>query len=858
MTGYTYDARGNLNTITRPDGVVATLNYDDQSRMVASTGYDGGTWQFTYDEAGRPTYAVDPTGSIQSYAYDELGHLATVTDPLGNTRRVQADAAGMLISATTPGGSVSALARDDFGRAVVVTDPLGFSTTTTWSLRGQPLTCTYPDGTADLWERDSEDNLLAYTDRSGAVTRYAYGPFNLLISRTSPDGAGYRFAYDREQRLTAVTGPEGLVWRYEYDAAGNLVAETDFDGATLQYGYDAAGSLVSRTNGAGQTTTYRRDLLGRVVEQHIDGTGTLAFGYGPGDNLIAADAPGVASRFTHDPLGRVLSETTNGRTFASEYDRLGRRVSRRTPSGAESTWQFTADGLPSVLHSAGRRLDFGHDAAGRETYRWIGDDLALTGSWDALGRLERQQLVAVDGPAEARRSTLLHEREWGYRADGLPVSVRDGATGQRTFSLDAAGRITAVDGAGWSERYAYDAAGNLAHSESPAADQDTVGPRTITGTLVRAAGRTRHEYDAQGRVVRTTRSTLSGQRRVWSYVYDACDQLTDVTTPDGRHWRYVYDALGRRAAKQRLAEDGAVLEETWFTWQGTVLAEQVHRNLEDPSAQPVATTWDHLPTSFTPVAQTTRALPADASQQEIDRRFHAIVTDLVGTPTELVGEDGLIAWRRVSDLWGNPVAQAESRADCPLGFPGQYRDEETGLCFNYHRYYDPTGGRYTSPDPLGIDTSPNNRGYVPNPSIHADPLGLAAGGLDPSQNHVHGHIAEVIIRRADGSERLRYGIFSGRTTPEESTVGTGYNRQAVTHTEHRISRLSGASTGPKINIPNDPYFNQIPVNPGEHVEINAVLPPCSRCQGAMNRMRRELGVSVNYNWDGPKGAGTWP
>ena len=31
---------------------------------------------------------------------------------------------------------------------------------------------------------------------------------------------------------------------------------------------------------------------------------------------------------------------------------------------------------------------------------------------------------------------------------------------------------------------------------------------------------------------------------------------------------------------------------------------------------------------------------------------------------------------------------------------GQYYDEETGLHYNWHRYYDPNTGRYLSPDPL--------------------------------------------------------------------------------------------------------------------------------------------------------------
>jgi RHS repeat-associated protein len=34
---------------------------------------------------------------------------------------------------------------------------------------------------------------------------------------------------------------------------------------------------------------------------------------------------------------------------------------------------------------------------------------------------------------------------------------------------------------------------------------------------------------------------------------------------------------------------------------------------------------------------------------------------------------------------------------------GQYYDSETGLHYNYFRYYDPATGRYLTPDPIGLE-----------------------------------------------------------------------------------------------------------------------------------------------------------
>ncbi|GGT21873.1 hypothetical protein GCM10010286_54220 [Streptomyces toxytricini] len=55
---------------------------------------------------------------------------------------------------------------------------------------------------------------------------------------------------------------------------------------------------------------------------------------------------------------------------------------------------------------------------------------------------------------------LLQRRGYAYRADGYLVGVEDELAGARTYELDPVGRVTAVSAAGWSERYAYDAAGN--------------------------------------------------------------------------------------------------------------------------------------------------------------------------------------------------------------------------------------------------------------------------------------------------------------------------------------------------------------------------------------------------------------
>ncbi|MFF8383440.1 RHS repeat-associated core domain-containing protein [Streptomyces kanasensis] len=119
-----------------------------------------------------------------------------------------------------------------------------------------------------------------------------------------------------------------------------------------------------------------------------------------------------------------------------------------------------------------------------------------------------------------------------------------------------------------------------------------------------------------------------------------------------------------------------------------------------------------------------------------------------------------------------------------------------------------------------------------------------------------GHMCDITATAPDGSTRVDVKLESGDMTPEEAALGYP-NNSAFTHTEHRFSRMAGASTGPKVSLPNDPFAGKYPLSPGDAVTMQGQLPPCSRCKGAMNRMVRELGVTVTYTWDGAKGAGTW-
>ncbi|EJM22712.1 RHS repeat-associated core domain-containing protein, partial [Pseudomonas sp. GM25] len=68
----------------------------------------------------------------------------------------------------------------------------------------------------------------------------------------------------------------------------------------------------------------------------------------------------------------------------------------------------------------------------------------------------------------------------------------------------------------------------------------------------------------------------------------------------------------------------------------------------------------------------------------------------------------------------------------PLRFQGQYFDDESGLHYNRHRYYDPDVGRYLTPDPVKLAGGLNQYRYVPNPTGWVDPLGLTSNCPPPN------------------------------------------------------------------------------------------------------------------------------
>jgi RHS repeat-associated protein len=768
---YEYDEPGNPVRVTMPDGSQALAEYNELRQPTVNIDPDGAIWQQEYDERGNLLRAVDPAGAVTRYSYNDRGFVETITDAAGNERRIETNAAGLPVMVTDSFGRTSRYSRDQFGRLVAMTDALGATTRLAWTLEGNLLSRTSPDGAVERWRYDGEGAEIEYIDQLGQVARAETTHFDLIAARIDRDGARTTFTYDTNLRLVAVTNPQGLVWQYTYDAAGNVVQEQDFNGRVMSYRYDSAGQLVERVNGAGEVTRYTRDSLGRTVERRVSEAVTT-YSYDPAGRIERAANADAQLDIVRDQAGRIVAETVNGRTVHSRYDVLGRRIGRRTPTGTESTWTYDANNQPISLLTGGHAISFGYDELGREVTRSMNASPVLVQGWDSGNRLAAQ---TVHGRAE-----VLQQRRYHYRPDSIVSAIDDQLTGTRRFDADPVGRITGVQAAGWREQYVYDSAGNLANS------------REYDGTLLQTSPDALYRHDAQGRVVMRQKRRLSRKPDTWHYTWDGDDRLAAVVTPDGTRWRYRYDPLGRRIAKQRLGMDGTVAEQVDFVWDGLTLAEQIHSSGQ-------ATTWEWDSDSCRPISQLERTT---TGQGWVDARFFAIVTDMLGTPTELVDAGGNLAWHAQTTAWGEAIGNLRHTGYTPLRFPGQYHDPETGLNYNYFRYYDPENARYVSADPLGLRPSVNPFGYVENPFRSTDPLGLMSCDEDTIRN-LDPNDPDNRTRRSEAWHRI-YG-------QDPATLRNEGARQAAREVRRGAcprDLQGGRVDAPQSNIPGSQYHAQ--------------------------------------------------
>ncbi|EBA4497529.1 type IV secretion protein Rhs [Salmonella enterica] len=284
----------------------------------------------------------------------------------------------------------------------------------------------------------------------------------------------------------------------------------------------------------------------------------------------------------------------------------------------------------------------------------------------------------------------------------------------------------------------------------------------------------RYEYDNQHRLVHYVRTQHGETQAEGRYLYDPLGRRVGkrVWKRERVHWSDTRMELSRRPYVTWYGWEGDRLT-TIQTGQGRVqtvyapgsftplvrietdaeeLAKTHHRSLAEKLSQegsedgqavqlPAALTamLDRLESELrrNAVSEESRAWLAGcgltpeqmAGQLEPEytpqRKIHLYHCDQRGLPLALITPDNTVAWRGEYDEWGN-LSGEENPADLEqlIRLPGQQYDEESGLYYNRHRYYNPGQGRYITQDPIGLEGGLNPYTYPLNPVQLSDPLGL--------------------------------------------------------------------------------------------------------------------------------------
>jgi len=751
---------GEVEEVATANGETWRYKYNGFGQVTAGTLPDGRGWEFIYGRQGQLRQAVDAQGLRQEYRYGEQGELVRHILPDGTEWRYRYTAQHRLCEVTAPDGGVTLLSQDIFGRLEEVRDVLGHTTRYVHtafhaSPAGSVSRIHLPDGVVQAIDYDSEKRIAAVTDGEGKTTRYDYDGFDLLTGLVRPDGQRLTFHYDRLTRLSGVTSASGETYRYTRDLAGQVVTETDFTGRSVHYEYDAAGRRVRARYPDNRVICWQYSLRDQVLAQQtwqcdeVSSTlvATVSYRYDERGQLLKAENAEAVVEFDYDEAGQLTAERLNGREITHQWDRLSGMPLTRKSGELGLEFSYGAQGELTALALSGHQpLHFRYDAAGRERVRESAAGFIQASNYTATGLLAnqaagrnsalfRQQLPAADSVTAPVLHGSAVNRSWHYDRAYNVTGIDDGRWGRTQYGYNRNDQITAANFGGYlplQEQFSYDADQNLAsHVCLPRGAESAVQQATQqqqAGRVV-SRGNCRYRYDAGGRLSEKRELKEGFRPQVWRYSWNGQDQLTGVITPKGERWRYGYDAFGRRIRKLRIIDGPPQaplpgvparreLAGYEYLWSGDRLIEEVPVCADGTVAYEEGVSWVYAPGGLTPVARYEKG------------RLHYVVADHMGTPRELLDEQGKLAWAARLKTWGKAglwgrAANDEERVSCNLRFAGQYADDESGLHYNRFRYYDADTGQYLCPDPIGLAGGLNLYAYVPNPLTWIDPLGLA-------------------------------------------------------------------------------------------------------------------------------------
>ncbi|WP_431113404.1 RHS repeat-associated core domain-containing protein [Variovorax paradoxus] len=782
VTSYTYDPRGNVLTSTNALGHVTSHTYDNANRVASSTAPNGLVTTYTYDPRDRLlTQTIG--GQTTTLTYKPYGTVETVSLPTGLVLTYSYDAAHRLTGWSNNRGESGSYTLDGMGNrtAEQIKDGAGnvaWNAARTINNINRLSAQTEGPNQASSFGYDANGELTRTTNGLNQSTQYGLDGLRRIKAVTDAANATATLKYNALDAVTEAKDFKGVATTYVRDAQGNATAESSADTGGASTQYDALGLPSQITDALGQATTINRDALGRPTN--------LVFADGKTTTLrydLSANSKGYLSEivdrsgtteYTRDGFGRVtLKKQTlaNGgvQQVSYSYNPNGTLASIGYPhNGGLLTHSYDATGRLTSLSLNGNPLVTGiaWNPLGQPTawtWAFANPTLAASRSYDTAGRMTATEFSSYVYDAAGRITSLTQQLYAPGDAD--PTHSTIGASDITwTVGYNSVGRITGFNATGSTAGFGYDANGNRSSSTRVLGTQSTSRTYTVGATSNRLAGFSQsingasstsvsYGYNANGDLV------SDGLR---SYTYDAEGRLAASTTGAtdvSPTTRYAHNALGQRVFKTEPlyppgqgdeADPGfmqsliAFFTKLWnpaanqaeqlgyayvYDENGTLISEAGSGGANSAGQA----SYIYLPTANGP-------MPVAAV---INGATYAVHSDHLNTPRRLSNDSGQPVWQWSYSAFGedkptiakhrfanldttpNPGTMNISEVKFNLRYPGQYADEESGLFYNYFRSYDARTGRYSQPDPIGLDGGWNRFGYVGgNPLSYVDPLGL--------------------------------------------------------------------------------------------------------------------------------------
>lgn len=781
QTSYAHDEWGNLATTTDAGGgFTATEYFNPEFPFLPTEAMDaaGGKWQWSYDEYGNLTERINPLKAKTQYVYDD-GLLTEIISAMGAITRLSYDSDQNLTAIQTDDGAVTRYSYDILGNCIGITNPNEVMQKRWHDLKSRIYKVHDFDGNDITLDYDGIDNVIRYRDKQKDV-EYTYRGLWKLTNRKEA-GATLIFKYDTEEQLVKIVNEHGLPYRFQLDPAGNVVEEIGFDDITRKYERNPAGWVTRVNRPGGKFTEYAYDTCGRVTEVLYSDNKKENYTYRPDGELIQAVNESATVQFDRNIMGDILKEAVNGEWVQSEYDVFSNRVKITSSLGADITQSYNKMGDVLQMEAGNWLAKFEHDKLGLEVKRLLPGGVSSGWQRDGIGR----PVVQTVGHSSGNSFNTRKRKQYTWDVNDRLKQIKD-EKGTTSFEHDAWSNLAkTIFPDGEVQLRNPDAVGNLYTTEKRT---DRVYAKG--GQLKKSNGWS-YEYDAEGNLIK--KEHVGGDK--WLYEWNDAGMLTKVTRPDKAEVSFTYDALGRRLSKQfkntitKFVWDGNV---PLHEWKENVKTGQILGNINiDESGNLVTesnnsssrvggiTTWLFDTDSFAPSAKIKNG------------NSYSIVTDHLGTPSQMYKEDGELFWEAELDSYGKLRMETGETGSCPFRYQGQYEDVETGLYYNRFRYYSGEEGMYVSQDPIKLESGDLHfYKYVSDILVWIDILGLkkSYNGPKPYKKKIwidkKGRRQEVWYfrtrKRAKDAASARGGIFKNK--PEKHERG-GRHFHDINHTD---------------------------------------------------------------------------